>query len=287
MAEKGLWNRIHQIDRRILFLFLIISIAAPLAFPLGLPITIRDQTVDAYNLVESIPDNGIVLMRLESTAGSWDEMNAAILAVTQHCLRRPLRLIFASWTYADTTTVLLQQGFPKLNFGDKEYGTDYVVIGYLMGSETSTAALMDDAHALVSTDYYGTPISQLPLMNDFKGGDDLAALVTIGAGDHEIPFRQITVPYDVPTLGGFMAVGTPRYISYYQAGIIHGVVDSITGGAEYESMINKPGAGLAGTDAISTSHILMIAFLIIGNIAYRLAGGQEKPGRGTAKMEAT
>ena len=47
-----------------------------------------------------------------------------------------------------------------------------------------------------------------------------------------------------------------------------GILGGLRGGAEYEILINKPGASVAKMDSESISHLYIIALIIIGNIGY-------------------
>ena len=48
----------------------------------------------------------------------------------------------------------------------------------------------------------------------------------------------------------------------------------MTASAEYELLLKRPGLAIAGVDAISMSHLLVIVLVIIGNVAYFLSGGR-------------
>ena len=42
----------------------------------------------------------------------------------------------------------------------------------------------------------------------------------------------------------------------------------VDGAAEYELIIKRPGKGLGLTDALTNIHLLIVAFIILGNIGY-------------------
>jgi hypothetical protein len=44
------------------------------------------------------------------------------------------------------------------------------------------------------------------------------------------------------------------------------------GAAEYEILVNHPGKAVAGMDAQSFAHVLIVLFIILGNVGYVLAG---------------
>jgi hypothetical protein len=54
----------------------------------------------------------------------------------------------------------------------------------------------------------------------------------------------------------------------YYPNQIKGLLAGVDGGTQYEAMIKRPGAGLAFTAAMSGCYLLMLAFLLVGNVAY-------------------
>jgi hypothetical protein len=49
----------------------------------------------------------------------------------------------------------------------------------------------------------------------------------------------------------------------------------LTSSAEYELLLKKPGLAVAGVDAVSTSHLMVVALVILGNIAYFATRGSK------------
>ena len=47
--------------------------------------------------------------------------------------------------------------------------------------------------------------------------------------------------------------------------------DRMKGAAEYEQLIGKPGTASVGMDAQSLTHLLIVIFVIVGNIQYFLS----------------
>jgi hypothetical protein len=50
----------------------------------------------------------------------------------------------------------------------------------------------------------------------------------------------------------------------------------MSGAAQYEVLVDRPGLGLGGMDAQSISHLVIIALILIGNIAYVAVGRKKK-----------
>jgi hypothetical protein len=50
----------------------------------------------------------------------------------------------------------------------------------------------------------------------------------------------------------------------------------LTVSAEYELLLQKPGLAVAGVDAVSTSHLLIVLLVVIGNLAFFMTKEEKK-----------
>jgi hypothetical protein len=55
---------------------------------------------------------------------------------------------------------------------------------------------------------------------------------------------------------------------YVQSGQVSGIVIGLRGGAELEQLTKMPGIAAAGMDAQSLGHFAILAFMLLGNLAY-------------------
>ena len=67
---------------------------------------------------------------------------------------------------------------------------------------------------------------------------------------------------------GTTAVMAPDAYPYLQSKQIEGLVGGLKGAAEYETLIGYPGLGTRGMPAQEWAHVLVIFFIIIGNLGY-------------------
>jgi len=49
---------------------------------------------------------------------------------------------------------------------------------------------------------------------------------------------------------------------------VKGILAGMPGAAEYEALIGVPGIGTSGMDAQSIAHVVIVLFIIFGNVAY-------------------
>ena len=56
-------------------------------------------------------------------------------------------------------------------------------------------------------------------------------------------------------------------IPYVEPSMV-GLLGGLKGAAEYEALIKQKGTATAGMDAQSIAHLLIVLFIVLGNIAY-------------------
>lgn len=281
-----MWEKLQNIDVRILYLLLVLSIALPLLFPIGLPIAINDSTRGIYNMIEELPEGSYIMLVAAYDPSGQAELYPQNLALVRHCFQKNLRVIgFAQWELgaglmADALDLAAKEY-------DKEYGKDYIHLGYKPGGTILIRGMVKDIYESARADMNGTPLEQLPMMKDFQNLTDVKAIVAICAGSPGINewITYVGTPSQNPgpnnpdgfkhvvLLGeGTNSVSVPGAKSRLQAGLIEGLLEGGRGAAEYELLIDRPGDGIAMMDAQSMGHLLIILFIVLGNIGYLVSG---------------
>jgi hypothetical protein len=124
-------------------------------------------------------------------------------------------------------------------------------------------------------DSRGKDTASLPIMSGKKSLANCRLFLGFSSG---VPggreyVRQLG-QYKVPLLVGCVTVSATEYEPYVQSGQMSGLIAGLKGAAEYEFLSKQPGAGLAGMDAQSAGHMLIIAFVLLCNVG--LVAGQRR-----------
>jgi len=287
--SKSVWERMMDVDRRVIYLLVFILIMWPLVQPMGLPVPIASITKSVYDAVEAVPDGGMILFSADHGFASIGENGPQLWGFMQQVFdlqaRKPgIRIIFFGFWMEGT---LITDTYLK-NLGkgraDPNYGKTYANLGWIPLAETGMAVWAADIHRTSAKDMYGNDIGTLPLMKDLKTLKDIVdkyphvLFITVESGTPGLPefLRQWQEPYNIRKIVvACTAVSTPGMMPYVGTGQIIGVVDGLSGAAQYEVLIRKPGEASAGTDALSMTHFLVIAFVVIGNIGYFAMKGRK------------
>jgi hypothetical protein len=268
--KKGFWSRLENIPREILYGLLLITFIIPMVRPIGFPIPISEESRIWYNTIEALPQGSVILIDFGYSGGGEPELGPMAVAVYNHIFRRGGLKAIAMSTSLEGP-LLWDKAMAEINparYG-AEYGVDYIHIGYLTGTETAMAAVGKDLRATTSTDYKGVSLDQYSIMQGINSAADFDLLIcyTTGGDQSEGWVRQWYTPYRVPYLCSVLAMMVPTMLPYRNAGQIVALLAGATSG-QMESLVKVPARGIKSADVITTTHILVLAFIVIGNVAY-------------------
>lgn len=263
-------NKLQNIDRRLIYVLLLISLAFPLIKPLGIPLSVNDSTKSIYEIVENLnPATDVVLLSFDYGPSSAADLHPQAVAVVEHLTKRGIKWVAVAF-WADGP-MMANQLITDLEARGGRYGTDFANLGFMTGNENAIASFARDV-LVIAKDDRGNDTAGLPIMQGIKDAKDFAFVIEFAAGDpgYNAFLRQVVDPMGVKFAAGVVTVSAPAAIPFFQSGQMKGLLQGLRGAAEYEKLISSPGAGASMMDAQSMGHMVIIAFIFIGNIAYFL-----------------
>jgi len=232
---------------------------------------VNKETQRAYDAVDKIAAGSILFVSADYGSSSIPEMLPAEKAVLRHAFRKGLKVVAGGmWNEAGAMHDLAWQEVSK-DFPDKKYGVDFVNVGYKPGDKVLLERMVTDAHqALLGVDFYAKNFVDLPLMGEFKTMKDAKMVFAFTSGDpgEKEWVKMVTDPLRMPLATAATAVSVPGQMPLVQSGQIVGILKGMGGAAEYELLVKSPGSAIAGMDAQSATHILMVLFIVLGNAGY-------------------
>lgn len=266
----------------ILYILIIASVAYAIISPIGLPIPVSKETQALYDFINTIPAGRAVYMGFDYQASSMAEIEPNAIALLRHFFSRNIRVVMAGITADSGALVERAMDVVLKDFPEKKYGTDWVNIGYKPGTNVFLQALGNSiVDAAGGVDFDGTQLTTLPLTQEVKSLKDVAIACSMGSLNEGLSsyVKMIGTPLGIPVTGACFAVSIPESMPLVQAGQLTGLLKGMRGAAEYEVLIKKPGTASAGMDAQSLTHLLIIAFVVIGNIQYSMGRSKKGDGR--------
>lgn len=264
--NKTILDLLSDMDKRIVWLVLLVVGSIPFIIYLGLPIPVSKPTQELYNVIETIPEGSTILFHTFSIPSSYMDQGYGLQAMLIHIFRRPIK--FAVVGYGVDYKVMFERALANIGGSppDKVYGVDYVVLGMYARGEPGLAALAEDMW-VVRTDFYGTPLEEIPLMENFHhitdwdmiidcsdGGTQFYRVMRIWAGAHNVQIYMV------------LSGATLPMVTAYYPDMIPGYLGGARGSAEYENLVMAPGRATVSMDSVSMIHIVILFFIILGNI---------------------
>ena len=261
--------KFSHVDRRWIFLIIGLSVLLPLFFPIGLPIRATDTTQRVYDTFDSLEPNSKVLLSCEYGPSTKPEIHPMVIAVL-HQLFRNDHKVYVTCLWPDGQFLASEALREVAGEYDKVYGEDYVILGYRPGSEAVIKGLVRDLRAIFSTDVKGTKVEEISMMNSIYKFEDFDFLFSASAGfPGSLEWMQYaTDNTDVKMSTGTTSIMVNDIMPFVVSDQIQGILAGMAGAAEYEKLVGNPGIGTSGMDAQSLAHLVIVFFIIFGNIGY-------------------
>jgi hypothetical protein len=265
-----------KIPRRIIFLTIALAVAVPLIIPIGIPVNVMPQTKKLFNAVDGLTSNSKpIIISCDFDPQSLPELYPMLLAIMRQCFSKNIPVILmALWPQG---TGMVEMALDELS-GEftKEYGVDYVFLGYKFGVAAVLLGMGENIKGVFPVDYYGSPLDSLPLMRPVRNYNDISLIVTLSTGDpgwrQWLLFAQSR--YGARLGVGVTAVSAADVYPYVETGQVTGLLAGMKGASEYETLVQQKGyahgifRASQGMDAQSLGHLLIMIFILLGNVGY-------------------
>jgi len=281
LAYTNFYQKILTLDRRWIFLMVLIIAVVFYKITIPMPIKVTLQTQSFYDTIEQLKTGEIVHITADYTVSVVPELYPMHKAVVRRLFEKDVKIIVSTlWTEG---VPLIDRAFDEVcaelqrEGKIKTYGVDYINLGYKSGSDVVMTRLGTSFAETFPADAKGTPVTQIPLMQQVKNFDNIALMINFSVGHPGIRewLQQVQRRYNVKMLCGATGIMSPDLYAFYQSGQLKGVLAGLVGAAEYEILLNRPGLANAGMTVQSFEHLGIILLIIVSNIAYFL----QKPKR--------
>ena len=262
------------VERRVVFLYVAIAITLPLFMVFEQEIIVTESTRQVYNTLVELSPGSKVLVSFDYDPASSPELQPMAEAFLAECFRRDLRVIMvALWAPgALQANIAIDTVMSRLGLDSTElvYGEDYCNLGYQAGREFVIQRMGTSFEAMFGTDVRGTPYRQIPLVRNVRNFSDIDYSFNISAGfPGTVEWVQVAVARFGLKLGaGNTAVQAPQVYPYLRAGQMVGLLAGMSGAAEFEKLVGIKAEATTYMLAQTFAHVIVIAFIIIGNVAF-------------------
>ncbi len=263
--------KLGGVDRRVIFLLIAISVLIPLLKPLGLPIRATETTQRSFDAVDRLKRGDRILLSFEYGPSTKPEIHPMAIAVLNHAFMKGLKVyIVCLWPDGQFMAIdAINEVAPQYH---AVYGKDYVLLGFRPGNEAVVKGIASNLRKLYTVDYKNTLVDDIPMMKGVNSLNDFGLIFSFSAGyPGTVEWVQYgSDPTGVPMTTGTASIQVNEIIPYENSGQLIGVIAGMPGAAEYEALVGKKGLGTSGMDAQSIAHLVIVLFIIFGNLTYFL-----------------
>ncbi len=197
------------------------------------------------------------------------ETEPMVVAALRHCFKKDLRVIGLSNVAMGGPSVA-ERVLRRIGdeFG-KTYGIEYVNLGYKANYQAVLLGMGSRIADIFPTDHGGTRLDSLPLMREVPNYDSIRFILIVSDNamvDYWVAL--VNARFGVPMAAGVTAVMAPKQLAFVQSRQLRGLLGGMKGAAEYESLIGYSDKANRGMDSQSLIHLLVIAFIVLGNVGY-------------------
>ncbi|MGB2989635.1 MAG: hypothetical protein WBC98_06715 [Candidatus Zixiibacteriota bacterium] len=267
--KPGMFSKLQEIDRRYIFLFIGMAAFVPLIFPLGLPLGVTPSSEDLFNAVDSLKEGSVVILTFDYYPSTLPETQPMSYAALRHLFSKNLRVITLTVIPLGALSVMEEVVNNVAREYDKEYGVDYVNLGYKYGYVAVMLGMGRRIADIFPRDNYNTKLEDIPLMQEVQNYDDVDFLFAV-ADNATVDYwvSLVNAQFGLPMGAGVTAVMAPKSYSFLQTGQMVGLLGGMKGAAEYEKLSRNPGMATRGLDPQSIIHVVIIIFIVLGNVGY-------------------
>ena len=282
------WRKLQSIDRRWIYLVVWLVVMIPLIFPFKIKSVATPPVESMFNYIDTMPENKALIVSVDYTPDTQAELQPMLVSLLRHAfaIHRSVGVLAMAPQGLGLGQDAIRQvtaefnAHAKTNADSVINGRDYVFWGWTTPVVTVMLGMGQHIAKVFPVDYYGAKTESLPIMKHLKNYDDAGILVSVAASAFPLSWINLAQTQFGIHLGcGITAVSAADFYPYVNSGQFTGMLAGMKGAAEYEELLEQRMVrnGMdwhlrrKGTEAMSSqaaAHLAIMAFIIIGNIAY-------------------
>lgn len=262
------------IERRIVFVFVGVALVLPFFMQFRLPMRVTPEVQAAFDALAALPPGSKVLTAFDYDPPSAPELQPMADAFMKFAFERDLDVIIIGlWPQgpqqANQSVEAAFEANPALAERIK-YGIDYVNLGFQSGADFVILRMGQSFKSMFAVDQRYTPYDSIPLLKNIRNFSNIDLAFNFSSGKvGTVEWIQVAVDrYGLKLIAGNTAVQAPQVYPYLNSGQLLGLVGGMTGAAEFEFLTGKLGKAQTFILSQTFAHLVVIAFIITGNVAY-------------------
>ncbi len=280
---RDFFIKLSQMDRRWVFLGVLVLTVFPFFVPMNLPIVTTRYTQLVYDEIDSIkpasdPDSKPILLSMDYDPGTLAELGPMAKAILRHIFARKGKVIVIS--FMPTGSALAEETLRSVarEFEDQgiKEGENFAFLGFTTPAAAVIQSIGRDIRDNYPTDTRKVPLDDMPMFRNVHNYQDIHIVLDLAGNNYPVTWISNAVERHKARFAmgvtNVMAADFTPYIPQQS----HGMIGGLRGAAEYEAMIvaqgyyPKVGDAVRGMDSQSIIHVFIIGLIFLGNLGYFL-----------------
>jgi hypothetical protein len=256
-----------HLDKRIIYLLLLLAVAVPLTLKVRLPVAVGPETQKVYDAIEALPRGSRIMISFDIEASSLPEIQPVAVAIIKHAFSRDLQVIGLA-LFSEGTAIGYNVLSSVAKSYDKEYGKDYIYLGFRPQYISAILEMGESIRDVFPLDYRNKQWEEYPAFSDVGNYEDIPLVISLADGSLPTYWVEYAgARYGQKIATGLTAVMATSYYPYTTSGQLVGLVGGLKGAAEYEKLLGYTGGGQRGMLAQSSGHLMIVLLVLVANIA--------------------
>jgi len=262
------YDRLLNIDRRWIYLLMSIAVIIPAIWSFTVPVSVSGEVRAVHEFLEALKPGDVIQLGIDYDPSTLAELHPMAESILNQVFEKDVKVIVT--TLSQFGPAMADELITRVaEENGKKHGIDYTFLGYKPYPAITILAMGTDYRVPFPTDYYGTPVDEIPMMEDLHNYSDVECVISLAGGNSADMWIQYgNAKYGVPVALGVTGVMASDYYPFIQSEQIFGLLPGVKGAAEYEQLMGGLGEASRGMPYQMTSHLLIIIAMIVANVGY-------------------
>ncbi|GIV02953.1 MAG: hypothetical protein KatS3mg015_1783 [Fimbriimonadales bacterium] len=281
-TEKNIWQTLYAIDRRWLYLILIIVVSILVVNPITVPNVVDPAAKSLYDYLSGLEEGDFVYIESDWTNSTRGESRGQFEALMRLLMRKKVRFCISTLgdpQIPDIIRPIINQIAQEPGSNNYQEGKDWVMAGYFPNLEAHVSGLVNNIrNAVKDKQFAGKSIVDTPVFEGINDLSDAKCVVVItGSSTINLWYERLRAK----TKLGLMctAVMSGENIPYYVSRQLVGIVIGAKGAFDFETLLAEEWpadeypdytnytSGRRYMSPLFFALMLLILAVVVGNIA--------------------
>lgn len=285
-TQKTLIQRLAHLDRRVVYLLVLIALLVPLLLKVQLPPAPMHSAQRFFDVIEGLPvgDGRVVMVFFDFGPNSKAENFPQAEVALEHLMRRRIPVVVISqFLQAEPLLESIPAGVASRLMAQHpgetwEYGKDWINLGYRVGTSLFIQGMVkaENLVTYLKRDARGNDLTSFEMLSRVSNLQSISLVAHFssltGTLDTILQFFK-SDKYRPPLIHGCTSITIPQAYIFLDSGQMLGLLEGVAGAASYSALLDEVYEGRPADRSklmmtgIGVAHLVVIALVLLGNVA--------------------